>query len=182
MPATFFFVRAVVVAPLREKSRLVGLRPTTCRRRCGDAGLRAALTRPCPAMPAERFSPATIALRQGYACPLVQGERCTQENAHRRRVRARRYLSVGAAGRRLHLYDLARGRRGDRQDRQSLYAQPTSCTVSRRFAGPGGPATVNCTQQIPGGAKNWYVCLRPTGGKALTFESGSETCKKPPAG
>ena len=59
------------------------------------------------------------------------------------------------------------------------YAQPTSCTVTCRLKGPGGTATVNCTQQIPGGAKNWYVCLRPTGGKAYTFESGSENCKKP---
>ena len=57
--------------------------------------------------------------------------------------------------------------------------EPTTCTVTCRFAVPGGTATVNCTQNIPGGAKAWYVCLRPTGGKPYKFESGSESCTKP---
>ena len=58
-------------------------------------------------------------------------------------------------------------------------AQPTSCTVTCRFKVRGGTETVDCTQEIPGGAKGWTVCLRPTGGKAYKFEGGIESCKKP---
>ena len=59
-------------------------------------------------------------------------------------------------------------------------AQPKSCTVTCNFAVPGGVEPITCTQMIPGGAKDWYVCIRPTGGKALgAFESGSEKCEPP---
>jgi hypothetical protein len=60
-------------------------------------------------------------------------------------------------------------------------AKPTSCTVTCRFKTRSGIATVNCTHEVPGGAKGWTVCLRATGGKAFTFEGGIESCKKPPA-
>ena len=60
------------------------------------------------------------------------------------------------------------------------YPQSTSCTVPCRFVVPDGIATVKCTQTVPGGAKDWYVCLRPTGGKAYgKLEGGSEDCQKP---
>ena len=61
-------------------------------------------------------------------------------------------------------------------------AKSTSCTVTCRFKVRGAIETVNCTQEIPGGAKGWTVCLRPTGGKTYRFEGGIESCKKPPAG
>jgi hypothetical protein len=55
-------------------------------------------------------------------------------------------------------------------------SQPKTCTVTCRFAA----ATVTCTQDIPAGAKGWYVCLRPTGGKDFgKLQSGSEACRKP---
>ena len=52
-----------------------------------------------------------------------------------------------------------------------------TCKVNCAFKAAEGPVTISCAQQIPAGAKNWYVCLRPTGGKALEFVSGSESCK-----
>jgi len=52
-----------------------------------------------------------------------------------------------------------------------------TCTVDCVFKAPDGPFKVSCSQQIPPGAKGWYVCLRPTGGKALEFVGGSESCK-----
>ena len=52
-----------------------------------------------------------------------------------------------------------------------------TCTVECMFKAPDGPFKVSCSQQIPAGAKGWYVCLRPTGGKALEFVGGSESCK-----
>ena len=52
-----------------------------------------------------------------------------------------------------------------------------TCKVECLFTSPEGPATIFCTQQIPANSKGWYVCLRPTGGKALEFVSGSESCK-----
>jgi hypothetical protein len=59
-------------------------------------------------------------------------------------------------------------------------AQSATCTITCRFAVPGGTETVTCTQKIPGGAEGWYVCLRPTGGKAYgQLEGGSESCAKP---
>ena len=51
-----------------------------------------------------------------------------------------------------------------------------TCKVDCTFRAPDGPVTFTCSQQIPPGAKGWYVCLRPTGGKALEFVSGSESC------
>lgn len=52
-----------------------------------------------------------------------------------------------------------------------------ACKVDCRFTSPEGPVTISCTQQIPANSKGWYVCLRPSGGKALEFVSGSESCK-----
>src|SRR4051812_24198771 len=55
-------------------------------------------------------------------------------------------------------------------------ARSVTCKVDCVFSTPQGPTTISCSQQIPPGAKGWYVCLRPTGGKALEFSTGSETC------
>ncbi len=52
-----------------------------------------------------------------------------------------------------------------------------TCKVDCTFKAAEGPVTISCAQQIPAGAKNWYVCLRPIGGKALEFVGGSESCK-----
>jgi hypothetical protein len=52
-----------------------------------------------------------------------------------------------------------------------------TCAVECSFKAPDGPVKISCSQQIPPGAKGWYVCLRPTGGKALEFIGGSESCK-----
>jgi hypothetical protein len=54
---------------------------------------------------------------------------------------------------------------------------PVTCKVDCVFTTPDGPATISCSQQIPAGARGWYVCLRPTGGKAFEFASGSESCR-----
>jgi hypothetical protein len=37
--------------------------------------------------------------------------------------------------------------------------------------------TVSCAQRIPANKKGWYVCLRPTGGKAVEFVRVSEACQ-----
>ena len=50
------------------------------------------------------------------------------------------------------------------------------CKVDCTFNAPDGPVTISCSRQIPPGQKDWYVCLRPTGGKALEFAKGSESC------
>ncbi len=52
-----------------------------------------------------------------------------------------------------------------------------TCKVDCTFKSADGPVTMSCSQQIPAGAKGWYVCLRPTGGKALEFAEGKESCK-----
>jgi hypothetical protein len=51
-----------------------------------------------------------------------------------------------------------------------------TCKVDCTFKATDGPVTFSCSQQIPPAVKGWYVCLRPTGGKALEFVSGSESC------
>jgi multisubunit Na+/H+ antiporter MnhE subunit len=56
-------------------------------------------------------------------------------------------------------------------------AQPVICKVECRFTTPAGTATVACSQQIPPGAKGWYVCLRPIDGKSAQFAGGSESCR-----
>ncbi len=57
-------------------------------------------------------------------------------------------------------------------------SEAKTCTVSCRFAVGQGSETITCTQQIPPGVQAWYVCLRPTNGKAFgRLESGSESCK-----
>ena len=50
-----------------------------------------------------------------------------------------------------------------------------SCKVDCTFEAPEGPANVSCIRQIPTGAEGWYVCMRPTGGKALEFADGSKS-------
>ena len=52
-----------------------------------------------------------------------------------------------------------------------------TCKVDCTFKASDGPVTISCSQQIPAGAKGWYVCVRPTGGKALEFADGKESCK-----
>jgi hypothetical protein len=61
-------------------------------------------------------------------------------------------------------------------------ASAVSCTVTCRFMTPQGlPFDVTCTQTIPANTPDWYVCVRPTGGKAVgAFEDGEEKCAKPP--
>jgi hypothetical protein len=54
---------------------------------------------------------------------------------------------------------------------------PVTCKVDCMFKAADGPVTISCSQQIPAGAKGWYVCVRPTGGKTLEFSEGSESCK-----
>jgi hypothetical protein len=57
-----------------------------------------------------------------------------------------------------------------------------SCTVTCRFTTPQGPFAVTCTQTIPAGTPDWYVCVRPTGGKSVgALEGGDEKCTKPAA-
>ena len=56
-------------------------------------------------------------------------------------------------------------------------AQPVTCKVECRFTTPAGIATISCSQQIPAGAKGWYVCLRPINGATAQFSGGSESCK-----
>jgi hypothetical protein len=51
------------------------------------------------------------------------------------------------------------------------------CKVDCLFTSPDGPVTVSCAQRIPANEKGWYVCLRPTGGKAVEFVRGSESCQ-----
>jgi hypothetical protein len=54
---------------------------------------------------------------------------------------------------------------------------PVTCKVDCTFKAAEGPVKFSCAQQIPPGAKGWYVCLRPTGGKPLEFVEGKESCK-----
>ena len=53
----------------------------------------------------------------------------------------------------------------------------TTCKVECLFTSPDEPVTISCAQRIPAKKKDWYVCLRPTGGKALEFLRGSESCQ-----
>ena len=56
----------------------------------------------------------------------------------------------------------------------NLDAAPKICTVSCRYV----TATFTCTQSIPGGARGWFVCLRPSGGRVLgALQGGGETCR-----
>jgi len=60
------------------------------------------------------------------------------------------------------------------------YPKETSCTVNCRFVVPGGTETISCTQKIPGGAADWYVCIRPAAGKNYgALAGGDENCVKP---
>ena len=59
-------------------------------------------------------------------------------------------------------------------------SQAASCTVTCRFAVPEGTASITCTQTIPAGAKDWYVCIRPATGKSYGAPAGGEEkCAKP---
>jgi hypothetical protein len=41
-------------------------------------------------------------------------------------------------------------------------------------------ADITCTQTIPPGAKDWYVCIRPAAGKNYgALAGGDEKCAKP---
>jgi hypothetical protein len=51
------------------------------------------------------------------------------------------------------------------------------CRVECTFNSPDGPVTIACVRQVPPETKDWYVCLRPTGGKILEFSDGAESCK-----
>jgi hypothetical protein len=43
-----------------------------------------------------------------------------------------------------------------------------------------GTADITCTQTIPPGAKDWYVCIRPAAGKNYgAVAGGDEKCAKP---
>jgi hypothetical protein len=53
---------------------------------------------------------------------------------------------------------------------------PVTCRVDCTFKAADGPVKLSCAQEIPGGAKGWYVCVRPTD-KALEFVEGKESCK-----
>lgn len=54
------------------------------------------------------------------------------------------------------------------------YAQKAACTVTCNFITPDGIKSITCTQAVPGGAKNWYVCIRPAAGKSYgDLDSGS---------
>jgi hypothetical protein len=58
--------------------------------------------------------------------------------------------------------------------------QPASCTVTCRFTVPEGTASITCSQTIPTGVKDWYVCIRPAAGKNYGAPAGGdETCAKP---
>jgi hypothetical protein len=52
-----------------------------------------------------------------------------------------------------------------------------TCKIDCRFTSAQGPATISCTQAIPANARGWYVCLRPSRGKALEFAGGSKSCR-----
>jgi hypothetical protein len=39
---------------------------------------------------------------------------------------------------------------------------------------PDGPVTIACVRKVPPETKDWYICLRAPGGKAMEFAEGSE--------
>jgi len=51
------------------------------------------------------------------------------------------------------------------------------CRVECTFNSPDGPVTIACVRQVPPATRDWYVCLRATGGKALEFADGAESCR-----
>jgi len=54
---------------------------------------------------------------------------------------------------------------------------PKICRVECTFASPEGPVTVACVREVPPDTRDWYICLRPTGGRVLEFSDGTESCK-----
>jgi hypothetical protein len=58
--------------------------------------------------------------------------------------------------------------------------QPVQCTVTCRFKVPDGVDAITCTQTIPAGAAEWYLCLRPAAGKNYdALDGGEENRVKP---
>jgi len=51
------------------------------------------------------------------------------------------------------------------------------CRVECTFTSPDGPVTIACVREVPPDTRDWYICLRPTGGKVLEFAAGGESCK-----
>jgi len=52
-----------------------------------------------------------------------------------------------------------------------------TCRVECTFTSPEGPITIACVRTVPPETKDWYVCLRATGGKAMEFAAGTESCR-----
>jgi hypothetical protein len=52
-----------------------------------------------------------------------------------------------------------------------------TCRVECTFKSPDGPVTISCVRKVPPHTKDWYVCLRSTGGRTLEFSDGTESCK-----
>ena len=52
-----------------------------------------------------------------------------------------------------------------------------TCRVECTFNSPEGAVTIACVRRVPPHTRDWYICLRPTGGKALEFSDGAESCK-----
>ena len=55
-----------------------------------------------------------------------------------------------------------------------------TCMLTCNFVIPDGIKSITCAQSVSGGAKDWYVCIRPAAGKSYgNLDSGSENCAKP---
>jgi hypothetical protein len=53
-------------------------------------------------------------------------------------------------------------------------------TACVQIVTPSGIESITCKQNVPGGAKDWYVCIRPAAGKSYgNVDSGNESCTKP---
>ena len=52
-----------------------------------------------------------------------------------------------------------------------------TCRVECTFTSPDGPVTIACVRKVPPETRDWYICLRATGGKAMEFAEGTESCK-----
>lgn len=62
------------------------------------------------------------------------------------------------------------------------YAQETHCTVNCHVALPGsGIASISCTKTVPGGAKDFELCVRTRDGGdyAKLSDAGNAECVKP---
>lgn len=52
-----------------------------------------------------------------------------------------------------------------------------TCRVECTFTSPDGPITIACVRRVPPETRDWYVCLRATGGKVMEFAEGAESCR-----